>query len=155
MVLHSTPPARGGVVASASPLLIFDADCGFCTASARWIAARLPSHVQVVGWQYVDLVAVDLSVDDVRSAAYWIDQKGRAHRGHLAVARALTATSGIWRLIGLLLLLPPLRWLAAIGYRLVTRLRHRLPGSTAACEVNARPPSMTPQPPDDRATTVP
>lgn len=133
MVPDPTPPPRGGVVASGNPRLVFDADCGFCTASAGWIGARLPAEIEVSGWQTLDLASLNLTEAQVSSAAYWLDAHGRAHRGHLAVARALAATSGPWRPVGLLLLVPPIRWLAAVGYRIVARFRHRLPGATETC----------------------
>ena len=35
--------------------------------------------------------------------------------------------------MGQLLVTPPFSWAAALGYTLIARFRHRLPGGTAAC----------------------
>jgi predicted DCC family thiol-disulfide oxidoreductase YuxK len=37
--------------------------------------------------------------------------------------------------VGRILLSPPMRPLAAVGYRIVARYRYRLPGATPACRV--------------------
>ena len=89
-------------------------------------------------WQRLtpeQLEQLGLTRDDVRCAAWWIDETGRRSRGHLAIGRALAAASGLWRVLGLLLLVPPLRWLAAAAYPLVARLRHCLPGGTPGCRM--------------------
>lgn len=117
-------------------MLIYDGDCGFCTVTARWVEGRLRVPISVVAWQEIDdLGALGLTEAEVTSAAYWVDAYGRLDRGHRAVGRALTMMSGPIVLAGWLLLSPPVGWLAAPGYRLVARFRHRLPGSTAACAV--------------------
>jgi predicted DCC family thiol-disulfide oxidoreductase YuxK len=122
------------------PLLVFDGDCGFCTSSAAWIARRWQGPGRTVPWQRLDredLARAGLTTDQVAAAAWWIDERGRAWRGHLAVASALVAAGGMWGALGRLLFVPPIRWLAAVGYRLVTRYRYRLPGGTPACRVPA------------------
>jgi len=71
----------------------------------------------------------------VRAAVWWIDADGRRSRAHVATARALLAGSGWSAVLGHALLAPPFRWLAAAGYPLVSRWRHRLPGGTPACRL--------------------
>lgn len=126
------------------PLLVFDGDCGFCTATVNWAARRFRRPVEVVPWQRIDLDAFGLSRGDVDLYAWWIeaadpsDGEGelRKWRGHRAAGRALRTCRGIWPLFGLLLLLPPpFAWLWAAGYRLVARFRGYLPGSTPACKL--------------------
>lgn len=117
-------------------MLVYDGDCGFCTVCARWIEARLPGGTPVVPWQSIaDLAALGLTEDDVRRAAYWIDADGAAYGGHLAVARALVAAGGGWRVVGRIVASRPVAPLAAVVYRVVAANRHRLPGSTDACRV--------------------
>lgn len=117
-------------------MLIYDGDCGFCTVSAKWAERRLPAGTPVVAWQQLDdLAERGLSVDDVTSAAYWVDREGRNHRGEQGVAAALVAIGGGWAVVGRVMAAPPVRWLAAPVYRLVARYRHRLPGGTAACRL--------------------
>lgn len=118
-------------------MLIYDGDCGFCTTSARWIARRLPDDVRVVAWQSLDdLAAHGLTVDDVTSAAWWVEPDGSPRGGHLAIGAALRAAGGAWGLVGRALLAPPLRWIGGPVYRLVARYRYRLPGATDACRLD-------------------
>jgi predicted DCC family thiol-disulfide oxidoreductase YuxK len=116
--------------------LIFDGDCGHCTSSARWIAARWPTGTtaRIVASQRLDdieLSAIGLTRRDVARAAWWIEND-RPFRGHEAVARALVEAGGGYRLAGLLLVVPPFSWAGAACYAAVARCRHLLPGS-AAC----------------------
>jgi predicted DCC family thiol-disulfide oxidoreductase YuxK len=115
-------------------VLIFDGDCGFCTWTAEWARRRLPLDVDVTPWQFVeDLSRYGLTQDDVARYAYWVDEHGRSHRGHLAVAEAWRAMGGVWRVLGAVIHVPPVSWLAAVVYSFISRIRHRLPGSTPAC----------------------
>jgi len=116
-------------------LLVFDGDCGFCTTSARWIERRLPDAVSVEPWQSLDLEEIGLTRSDVVSAAWWIDDAGQTHRGHMAIGRALREASGPWGLVGLIIVAPPMSWLGRPIYWLIARYRYRLPGATDACRI--------------------
>ncbi len=119
-------------------MLIYDGDCAFCTSSALWIEERLPEGYPVVPWQLVpDLETLGLDETDTRSAAWWIGPDSIPHGGHLAIGRALIECGGLWSLVGWLIVLPPFRWPAAPIYRLIAANRHRLPGGTATCAVEA------------------
>ncbi len=113
--------------------VIFDADCGFCTASADWLGRH--GRVTTQPWQSLDLASVGLTEREVRDAAWYVAPDGRTLRGARAVAAALRECRLPWRPLGHLLDLPPVRPLAAVGYALVARNRHRLPGSTDACRL--------------------
>lgn len=118
-------------------MLVYDGDCGFCTASARWIARKWPTgRARIAAWQELGPAgtgALGLGPEQVRDAAWWVDPGGRTHGGHRAVGRALEAAGGGWGLLGRLLLLRPLDPVAAWAYGAVARHRHRLPGATPAC----------------------
>jgi predicted DCC family thiol-disulfide oxidoreductase YuxK len=120
------------------PLLVYDGDCSFCTAAAHRIAPHWKTPARAVAWQRLDAGELDrlgLTPDEVRRAAWWIDESGRRSGGHLAIARALIAAEG-WRSVcGKALLVPPFRRLAAGLYPLAARWRHRLPGGTPACRL--------------------
>jgi predicted DCC family thiol-disulfide oxidoreductase YuxK len=112
------------------PLLLYDGDCAFCTAWARWVAAKADGSVRTAAWQTLgrdELAAFGLTADQAASAAWWIDEEGRRSRGHLAIARALAAGHGATAMVGRLLLVPPFRWAGAAAYPLVARWRNRLP----------------------------
>ena len=118
------------------PVLIYDGDCGFCTQSARRVARRDRRHViTVLPWQTAGLLAATgLSEDQVNAAAWYVDVQGRQHRGAAAVNAALAALGGVYRPLSLLYRLPGLRQIEDAVYAWVARNRHRLPGSTEACE---------------------
>ncbi len=111
--------------------LVYDGDCGFCTSSVRWIG-RLRLHADVlVPYQEADLAALGLTNEQCHDKLQWVGaQRGS---GHEAVARLLLDSGPLWGLAGRLLLVPPLSWLAAGVYRLVSDNRRRLPGGTPAC----------------------
>jgi predicted DCC family thiol-disulfide oxidoreductase YuxK len=117
-------------------VLVYDGDCGFCTASARWLERRTGHAGRIASAQGLGragLADLGLTVEDAARAAWWIDAGGRAWRGHLAVAQALRTCPGPFGCLGALATRPPLSWLGAGVYRLVVRWRHLLPGATDAC----------------------
>jgi predicted DCC family thiol-disulfide oxidoreductase YuxK len=119
-----------------APSLIYDGDCGFCTASARWVERGLRTRARVVPWQTLGqrgLAELGLSVGQAREAAWWAEEGGSLYRGHEAIGRSLLASRGWRRAAGMVLLAPPLSWIAAPAYRLAARYRYRLPGATPAC----------------------
>lgn len=108
-------------------LFIYDGDCGFCRKWAGWLQGRVGAAIRFVPFQRLgDLARFDLTVEDVQTASYLIEE-GRPYGGGPGIARALQHARGAWRLIGLLLDLPGLRGLSAIAYRFIARNRHRLP----------------------------
>jgi predicted DCC family thiol-disulfide oxidoreductase YuxK len=119
-------------VPTGEPLLIFDGACGFCTAAVDWLRARLVQPVRIEPWQRTDLAAFGIGPEDARRTVWWIDASGRAHHSEQAVGRALGACGAGWPLVGRVLRAPVLRHLFRLGYRLVARHRHRLPGTTPA-----------------------
>lgn len=121
---------------TAEGLLIYDGDCGFCTATAGWIERRLPDGAQVSPWQALNIADFDLTEDDVSTAAYWVDPGGRAHRGEDGIALSLVAAGGFWGLLGRLMRKSPFRQMARVLYPIIARNRHRLPGSTNSCRLS-------------------
>jgi predicted DCC family thiol-disulfide oxidoreductase YuxK len=122
-------PARRA--SSARGSLIFDGECPFCTMTARWAERRLPSGAEVVPYQEIeDPQALGLTRRQLAGAAWWIDPRGGTHRGHLAVAETFRAIGGPWAVVGDLLRVPPTSWVAELVYEVVSRNRHRLPGTT-------------------------
>ena len=135
-LMSRSGPTAGTSGGPSAPMLIYDGDCSFCTSSANWVAARWRGRAKAIAWQTLaadELAALAFTPDDVRSAAWWIDDTGRRSRGHLAIAHALSAGTGWPAAVGRVLLVPPFRWIAAGVYPLIARWRHRLPGGTPAC----------------------
>jgi predicted DCC family thiol-disulfide oxidoreductase YuxK len=124
----------------ARPVLLYDGDCGFCTASVRFVERHIPTTAELVAYQFADLDTLGTTAERAGAEVLWVAGE-RIAGGAQAVARLLVDAGGAWRPLGLLLRLPPIRWLAAGVYHLVTVNRHRLPGGTPAC---ALPPSARP-----------
>jgi predicted DCC family thiol-disulfide oxidoreductase YuxK len=126
------------VTTAATALLIYDGDCGFCTSAARWSAQGWHGQERAVSFQElgaVGLEALGLSVAQAEQAAWWVDESGSLFRGHRAIGASLVASGGRRAMVGHAISTPPLSWVAAVGYRVVVRYRHRLPGATAACKI--------------------
>jgi predicted DCC family thiol-disulfide oxidoreductase YuxK len=114
-------------------VLIYDGDCGICNQSADWARAHLRAGTEIVPWQSIDdLGALGLTVPDVETAAYWVDDDGTLHRGEAAAAAVLREAGGPWRLAGAALETPVLRPVAHRAYVWVAAIRHRF-GSQGAC----------------------
>lgn len=121
------------------PLLVFDGDCAFCTTSVDALRRVLPRFPPTQPWQWTDLDALGLSIDDVTDYA-WVVTPTHQYAGHLALSALLRMQTGIgWRFLGHLLATPPFSWVAALGYRAIAANRSRLPGGTPAC---ALPPTQ-------------
>ncbi|MFG1945691.1 thiol-disulfide oxidoreductase DCC family protein [Nonomuraea sp. NPDC048826] len=123
-------------------LFIYDGDCGFCTRSVTWLLDRARPAAQARPYQRTDLAAFGTTAARARHEALWVtrDARGRtAVRGGVQAFAALLGTAApAWRIAGLLLATPPIRWIALAVYRLVATNRYRLPGGTAACAVPSR-----------------
>lgn len=113
--------------------LVYDADCGFCTRSATWLAGR--GTVRVDPWQGRDLAALGLTEEDVSSRAYWVDGETVVAGGAEAISHALTARGGLWGPSGRLLRTRLVAPVAARSYRTIARHRHRLPGGDGSCRL--------------------
>jgi predicted DCC family thiol-disulfide oxidoreductase YuxK len=113
-------------------VLLFDGDCGFCTSCAG-LLERIGPEAEIVAWQLTDLAELGVSEAQAVDAVQWVDVDGGVRSGHEAIAAVLGSAGGIWRVVGGVLLLPGISWLAAKAYRLVADNRYRLPGSTPAC----------------------
>nr|WP_211207314.1 DCC1-like thiol-disulfide oxidoreductase family protein [Stackebrandtia nassauensis] len=96
------------------------------------------TEVPILPWQAADLDALGLTAAECDTAVQWARPGAEPKAGPDAIARLLRASTGhlgAWKLAGLVLSFPPVRWLAWPGYRWVARNRHRMPGGTAACSL--------------------
>lgn len=115
--------------------LIFDGDCGFCTSTANAVVARSTVPIVAHAWQLTDVTRFGLTEHQTAARVYLV-VGDETFGGHLAFAYLLFIQNN-WALkaIGWLLTVPPLCWVASLGYALVARFRHRLPGGTPACKL--------------------
>jgi predicted DCC family thiol-disulfide oxidoreductase YuxK len=119
------------------PVLVFDGDCAFCTSCAR-LLERIGPEAAIVAWQVADLDELGITEAQAAEAVRWVEADGTVRSGHEALAAALSEAGLPWRIVGRAILLPGVSRLAAAGYRLVARNRHRLPGGTPACATERR-----------------
>ena len=146
-------------VEEASGRLIYDADCGFCTRSARWLAGRHADRIRIIAWQAIpDLAALGLREDDVNNQAYWQGESGTLKAGSEAIAAAMVARGGPAVAVGRLIASRAVAPVAASVYRWVAAHRHQMPGSTDACRLpapsgpaKARPPTRGTAPDSHRS----
>ena len=113
-------------------LCIYDGDCGFCSRCVAWASRR--SEVRFEPFQRTDLAAYGITEDAAATAVHCVGPDGRVTRGAAAVAAVLRECRGAWPLLAMLMRLPVIRNFAELGYQLVARNRHRLPGP-AACAI--------------------
>lgn len=128
---------------TAQPTMIFDGDCAFCTACANWLAARTRCAMQP--WQFTDLGAHQLTIEQVQQRVWLLDTRGTVIAGAgRAIALALrTAPRARWRFVGVILGAPLIRVATELGYRVIARNRYRLPGGTPACAMPSAPQNAT------------
>lgn len=117
----------------ASPILVYDGDCGFCSACVRLIRRRIHPGVRAVPWQRTDLSQLGATRQQAERAVLWVSRDGSIHAGAMAIAHLLLDAGAPWAQVGAAIRIPPIRWFAAGTYRLVARNRHRLPGGTPSC----------------------
>lgn len=131
------------------PIMLHDADCGFCSRCAR-IVPRLGCHVEVGSVQSSDLGALGVDPERAIREMAVVMPDGRTAWGHHAWAEILRAGPLPLRLVGRALDARVVERPAAVLYRWVADHRHQLPGGTAAC---AMPQSPSAGAPGDAATT--
>ena len=114
------------------PVVLYDGTCGFCTRTAEVALAVLPRRVDWEPFQVVDLGAFGVSEAEAAQSVRLVEPSGRVSRGSAAFGRLLVLSGQPWALLGRLLLAPPVSLLAEAVYRVVSAVRHRLPGSAPA-----------------------
>ena len=114
-------------------LLLFDADCGFCTR-AIGLAPRLRLAAEIASIQSTALE--QLGVDSARAAREMpAVVEGHVVYGHNAIAAGLLTGPAPSRILGHIVGAPRFEWLFSNIYRWVAEHRHSLPGGTGSCEL--------------------
>jgi predicted DCC family thiol-disulfide oxidoreductase YuxK len=120
------PPSRG--------VLLYDADCGFCTRAALFLAARRPL-VAVRPMAAADLDALGVDAVRARREIPLLRGDGTLAWGARAIGEALACCPAPWRWAGRVILAPVAFPLSARVYAWVSEHRGDLPGGTGACQV--------------------
>ena len=115
--------------------LIFDGDCGFCTSTANFIKKHSTTPIEIHPWQFIDVTAFCLTEEQTAARVY-LARDGKTFGGHAALAHILLLQRNwLFKAIGGIMLTPPFSWLSNLGYLLVAKYRHKLPGGTPACKL--------------------
>lgn len=114
---------------------VYDGDCSFCSACARFIERRIPTRATVVPWQFADLPSLGLTQEQAEAAVQWVSPDGTVASGPDAIALLLRDAGRLWTVPGRVLQAGPVRFAAWPAYRWVSDHRHMLPGGTAACSL--------------------
>lgn len=120
------------------PVLLFDADCGFCSATATRVPL-LRLRCAIKPMQSIDLAAHGVDPRRALREMPVIDAAGVVHWGHLGWAAALATGPLPYRVAGAILRHRPVEPLARLVYRWIATHRHLMPGGTAACALPSRP----------------
>lgn len=118
------------------PYLIYDADCGFCTQTAKMLQKWTKNRVEIYGWQLIPerMAAIGLTAADGLTQVWFMDEHGRLTGGAEAVNHALRHC---WwaRPFTYLYPIPGIRHLQNVVYRWIAKNRYKFPGSTDACRI--------------------
>ncbi len=119
------------------PLMIFDGDCGFCTASVNVIRRWIRPDCDIEPWQFTAIEEFNLTPEECSTAVQYVDSARQVHSGSRAVMRMLRDAPVPWPVLGAIGDAPGIAWVADRTYKWIALNRYKLPGSTPACAVNA------------------
>jgi predicted DCC family thiol-disulfide oxidoreductase YuxK len=114
--------------------MLNDADCGFCMRTAR-LVPRLGVDIDSSTVQAADLDALGVDAERAVVEMPFVHPDGRVVYGHRAFAAILRTGPLPWRVVGRTMTLPGIDFVAGRTYAWVAANRHRMPGGTAACEL--------------------
>jgi predicted DCC family thiol-disulfide oxidoreductase YuxK len=123
--VKTTATSISVAVVTATPIVVFDGECGFCRCTVSWAKRRLRTDAQFAAWQDIEVEAVGLTVKACQDAVQWVGATG-IFGGHRAVALLLQSAQFPWRLIGRLIDVPGLRLVSRVTYAIVKANRSRL-----------------------------
>lgn len=119
------------------PLVLHDADCGFCARCAAWIP-RIGAKVVVSSLQAEDLAALGVDAERAVEEMPVVLPDGRVAWGHHGWAEILRSGPLPLRLAGRALGSRLMERPAATVYSWVAGNRHKMPGGSPACALPPR-----------------
>lgn len=126
------------------PIMLHDADCGFCSRCAR-LVPRLGCRIEVGSVQLSDPASLGVDAEQALREMAVVMPDGRIAWGHHAWAEILRTGPWPLRQLGRALDARLVERPAAAVYRWVANHRHQMPGGTAACAMPAHPTETSPQ----------
>src|SRR5690606_31118435 len=101
----------------ARAVLLYDGDCGFCTASAHFFDRRLNSPARIRPLRSDDGHRRGVSPGEAEAEIHFVTTSGSVLGGADAVLAWWRTSPGPWAVLGWMLHLPGLIQLTRIGYR--------------------------------------
>lgn len=125
-------------------MVIFDGDCGICTATRDWVIARdTAGRLDSIPFQVANLgtLSPGLTSEMTSRMAFLVLPDGTRFGGARAIFEILKRLPGFWGIVGRLGANPVIAFLVEPFYRLVARNRHRVSAwlGLTACAVPQRP----------------
>jgi len=115
-----------------SDLLLYDAECRFCCASARRLHGLAGAKLRLVSLHEPGLLeALGISKDAAMAAMHLVTPAGFIYRGLEAAVQALRHRAVLGGLAKAYYI-PGLRQLGDLGYRLIARYRYAIMGRAVA-----------------------
>lgn len=109
--------------------VIYDGECGVCSRSVLWAAARdAGGRLRFVPNQTADLAAIapGLTRAEAAKSVYAARPDGTTYHGARAIFEMLRCLPGVWHVVGWIGALPPLSLLAEPVYRVFAHNRGRV-----------------------------
>jgi predicted DCC family thiol-disulfide oxidoreductase YuxK len=117
--------------------MIFDGDCGFCTASVNVIRRWIHPDCDIEPWQFTNIEQFHLTAEECTTAVQFVTSDRSVYSGSRAVMQMLRTAPLPWPVLGAIGDAPGVAFIADHVYRWIATNREKLPGSTPACAVNA------------------
>ena len=87
----ATPPGHA--------ILVYDGDCGFCLASARWVQRRARVPLELIEFAEAEErsgILTSLSHSDLHGSAHFVTADGVEYHGGASISRSLRLVPGGW-----------------------------------------------------------
>ena len=115
----ATPPGHA--------ILVYDGDCGFCLASARWLQRRTRALLELIEFDEAEKrpgILASLSHADMHRSSHFVTADGIEYHGGASITRSLRLVPGGWLVA--FVDWPLLSIIREASYSLVSANRHRL-----------------------------
>lgn len=118
-------------------IFLYDGDCAFCSACARFLQRRVATDAQISAWQRSDIDGLGVTAEQCDAAVQWIAADGTRSAGPVAIADLMRSGRPWARPVGRVLGYSPVLYLAWPVYNWVSKHRDRMPGGTPTCAMPA------------------
>jgi len=116
-------------------LVIYDGDCAFCSTAARFAQRKVAPTLSYSPYQRTDLTKYGISTVEAQSSLKFVKTNGEVVSAQKAVSQIMKCGNSFWKAFGVITELPGINLLAALGYKLTAKYRHKLPGGTPTCKM--------------------